>query len=91
MLDTSPCALVGYHASLGDVVDVSTSGHEIYVLQRGGDRILMKLSLVSKLSNPLLDVVALPEHSYKSEEEDDVIKKETEPSKQAKPISKVCA
>lgn len=88
VLDTSPCALVGYHGNLGDVVDVSTSGHEIYVLQRGGDRMLIKLCLIPKLSNPLLDVVALLEHSYKSEEEDNVIKKEAESSKHGKPISK---
>lgn len=54
VLDTSPCALVGYHGDLGDIVDVSTVGHEIYVLQRGGQRQLMKLSLIPKLANPLL-------------------------------------
>ncbi|PFX19161.1 tectonin beta-propeller repeat-containing protein 2-like [Stylophora pistillata] len=70
VLDTSPCALVGYHGNLGDIVDVSTVGHEIYVLQRGGERLLMKLSLIPKLANPLLDVVALLERSLKEDEED---------------------
>lgn len=70
VLDTSPCALVGYRGDLGDIVDVSTVGHEIYVLQRSGERQLMKLSLIPKLANPLLDVVALLERSFKEDEED---------------------
>lgn len=90
VLDTSPCALVGYHGNLGDIVDVSTAGHEIYVLQRGGERVLMKLSLIPKLSNPLLDVVALLEHSYKSDEEENIKQQAAEPKKQLEPASKVC-
>ena len=78
VLDTSPCALVGYHDNLGDIVDVSTAGHEIYVLQRGGERLLMKLTLIPKLANPLLDVLELLERSYKREEQEN--KKQQEPT-----------
>ena len=96
MLDASPCALVGYHGNLGDIVDVSTVGHEIYILQRGRERLLMKLTLIPKLANPLLDVVALLERSFKSDEEDNV--KQYEPtvenrqakSEAADTIKKVC-
>ena len=78
VLDTSPCALVGYHDNLGDIVDVRTAGHEIYVLQRGGERPLIKLTLIPKLTNPLLDVVELLERSYKSDEQDN--EKQQEPT-----------
>ena len=67
VLDTSPCSLVGFHSNLGDIVDVSTVGHEIYVLQRGGERLLMKLSLIPRLPNPLVDLTALTDHSYKDD------------------------
>ena len=89
VLDTSPCALVGYHGNLGDIVDVSTAGHEIYVLQRGGDRLLMKLSLIPKLANPLVDVVALLEHSFKSDEEENTKQQQVEPKTQVETANKV--
>lgn len=91
VLDTSPCALVGYHGNLGDIIDVSTAGHEIYVLQRGGERPIMKLSLIPKLTNPLLDVVALLERSYKSDEEENIKQQEAEPKKQVETTNKVCS
>lgn len=95
VLDTSPCALVGYHGNMGDIVDVSMSGHEIYILQRGGERLLMKLSLIPKLANPLLDVVALLERSYKSDEEENVKQHELtvenrEAKSEAQTSNKVC-
>lgn len=95
VVDASPCALVGYHGNLGDIVDVSTAGHEIYVLQRGGERLLMKLSLIPKLANPLLDLVALMERSFKSDEEDNTKQQEPtpehrEPKSQAETTNKVC-
>lgn len=91
VLDTSPCALVGYHGNLGDIIDVSTAGHEIYVLQRGGERPIMKLSLIPKLTNPLLDVVALLERSYESDEEENIKQQEAEPKKQVESTNKVCS
>ena len=90
ILDSSPCALVGYHGNLGDILDVSTAGHEIYVLQRGGERPLMKLSLIPKLSNPLLDVVALLEHSYKSDEDENTQQQQSEPKTQVETANEVC-
>ena len=95
VLDSSPCALVGYHGNLGDIVDVSTAGHEIYVLQRGGERLLMKLSLIPKLANPLLDVVTLIERSYKSDEEDNTKQQQPtaenrEVKSEAETTEKVC-
>ena len=89
VLDPSPCALVGYHGNLGDIVDVSTAGHEIYVLQRGGERRLMKLSLIPRLANPLVDVVALMEHSYKSEEEENTKQPQLERNKQLPLVNNV--
>lgn len=88
VLDTSPCALVGYHGNLGDIVDVSTVGHEIYVLQRGGERLLIKLSLIPKLRNPLVNVVALLTHSYKSQGDDTLNRRQEKgPQKQLEPIN----
>lgn len=96
VLDTSPCALVGYHDNLGDIVDISTAGHEIFVLQRGGERLLMKLTLIPKLANPLLDVLELLERSYKNEEQEN--EKQQEPTaedrvskSQAEAGNKVCS
>ena len=89
VLDPSPCALVGYHGNLGDIVDVSTAGHEIYVLQRGGERRLMKLSLIPRLANPLVDVVALMEHSYKREEEENTKQPQLERNKQLPVVNNV--
>ena len=89
VLDPSPCALVGYHGNLGDIVDVSTAGHEIYVLQRGGERRLMKLSLIPRLANPLVDVVALMEHSYKIEEEETTKQPQLERNKQLQVVNNV--
>ena len=89
VLDASPCALVGFHSNLGEIVDVSTAGDEIYVLQRGGERLIMKLSLIPKLNNPLLGVMTLLEHSYKSLEEENLDKQEPGAEKQEDSVKKV--
>lgn len=57
VLDTSPCALVCYHHSYhGDIADVCTVGHEVYLLHHKGERLIKKFSLIPKLPNPLVEV-----------------------------------
>ena len=68
VLDTSPCALVGFHGNFSGIVDVCTVGHEIYVLQLGGEWFIRRISLVPKLPNPLLDVTTLLVSSFKDDE-----------------------
>lgn len=64
------CVLVGYYDNLGDILDISMVGYEIFVLQRGGERFLMKLILIFKLVNFLFDVLEFLECSYKNEEQE---------------------
>lgn len=81
VLDTSPCALVCYHHSYhGDICDVCTVGHEVYVLQHKGERLIKKFSLIPKFPNPLLQVRKLLLNSTKLEPEKDISAVEKKPA-----------
>ena len=56
VLDTSPCAVVGFHGKLGSIMDVCTVGHDVYLLLSGCERFIVRISLIPKLANPLLDI-----------------------------------
>lgn len=84
VLDTSPCALVCYHHCYhGNIMDVSTSGHEIYVLQQKGPRLITKVSLIPRIPNPLLQVSKLLQSSRQMDSSlvgNDVVMQTSDPS-----------
>ncbi|XP_032232870.2 tectonin beta-propeller repeat-containing protein 2-like [Nematostella vectensis] len=70
LLDTSPCAVACYHSQFqGDILDVCAVGHEIFVLQQSGSRLIRKFSLIPKLPNPLVKVDQILEQSLKQNED----------------------